>query len=48
MSFAPECCSGLAKLKNEQRAGLRNHGVGPSYLVDPVLIARAGQKLEAV
>src|SRR4029077_4716420 len=29
----------LAKLENEQRAALRNHGLGPSYLVDPVLNA---------
>src|SRR6185312_7562408 len=39
MSLAPECCSGLAQLKNEQRAALGNHGVGPLYLVDPVLNA---------
>src|SRR6185312_6023124 len=29
MSVAPECCSGLAQLENEQRAALRNHGFGP-------------------
>src|SRR6266404_824181 len=29
----------LAKLKNEQRAALRNHGLGPLYLVDTVLNA---------
>src|SRR4029077_21256338 len=37
MSVAPECRSGLAKLENEQRAALRNHGLGASYLVDAVL-----------
>src|SRR5713226_5464281 len=39
MSVAPECCSVLAQLENEQRAALRNHGFGPLYLVDPVLNA---------
>src|ERR1700758_686830 len=39
MSIAPECCSGLAQLENEQCATLRNDGFGPPYLVDPVLNA---------
>src|SRR5690348_8164224 len=39
MGLAPECCSGLAQLENEQRAALRHHRCGPLDLVDPVLNA---------
>src|SRR4029077_11220545 len=39
MSVSPECCSGLAQLENDQGAALRNRGMGPLYLVDPVLNA---------